>query len=67
MKETKIPFLQVRMTDFPFGYAEELGNDNVVLANKPGGDNCSKMREQNSNVSFQYRSWRMDRIINPSK
>ena len=67
MKEIEIPFLQVRTTDFPFGDVEELGNHNVVLVNKPGGDNCSNMREQNSDVSFQYRSWRMDRIVILSK
>ena len=67
MKETEIPFLEVRITDFPYGDAEELGNDNLVPVNKPGGDNCSNMREQNSDVSYQYRSWRMDRIVIPSK
>ena len=33
----------------------------------PGGDDCSNMREQNSDVSFLYRSWRMDRIVIQSK
>ena len=65
--KTEIPLLRVRMTDFPFGDAEELGNYNVVPANKLEGDDCSNMREQHSYVSFQYRSWRMDRIVNLSK
>ena len=36
MKETKIPNLEVRMTHFPFGDAEELWDDNVVPSYETG-------------------------------
>ena len=67
MKETKISYLEVRMTHFPLGDTEELWDHNVVPSYEPGGDDCPNMREQHSDISFQHRSWRMDRIIVPSK